>query len=301
MEKEPLKKVAVIVVNWERPADTLECLESVIHSDLEGLNIRIILVDNGSRDDSIPRIAARFPTITIVPLPRNLGFAGGFNAGINRGLDTDNELFLILNNDTTLQKDAIKLLCSAAWDISVPKILFYNQPHRLYAAGARWRLFPPSVVMIGYRRRITQRHQRPGPLEYATGCAFLAKRKVFECVPGFDSDFENYLEDYDFFYRTNRANFSLGYVPESLVYHKSAQSLGEFSPRRWHFLGRNTVLFYRKEDRFPGWALWSQVSWFIMRECVKGNFSLMVPYARGVAEGFRMVGDRRRLFRKAGG
>lgn len=289
----PLKKVAVIVVNWERPRDTLECLESVVHSDLEGLNIQIILVDNGSRDDSLTRIAARFPALTIVALPRNLGFAGGYNAGIRRGLDTDNELFFILNNDTVLQKNAVTVLCSSPWDIAIPKILFYNQPHRLYAAGARWRLFPPAVVMIGYRQRETRRHQRPCALKYATGCAFVAKRKVFECIPGFDADFENYLEDYDFFYRTNQGNFSMGYVPNSLVYHKSAQSLGEFSPKRWHFLGRNTVLFYRKENRFPGWALWSQVLWVGTRESIKGNIRLMVPYYRGVVEGLKMVSDQR--------
>ena len=288
------------MVNWERPRDTLECLESIADSNLEGLNIQIILVDNGSRDDSLTQITTRFPKITIIPLPRNLGFAGGFNAGINRGLDTDNELLLLLNNDAVLHKNAIRLLCLAPWDISVPKILFYDQPHRLYAAGARWRLFPPSVVMIGYRRREARRHQRPRSLEYATGCAFVAKRKVLECVLGFDSDFENYLEDYDFFYRTNRANFSIGYVPESLVYHKSAQSLGESSPRRWHYLGRNTVLFYRKENRFPGWALWSQVLCFIIRECIKGNLALMVPYSQGVAEGVKMVRDRGGLFRGAG-
>ncbi len=282
-------KITVIIVNWERPQDTLECLRSVIDSDTDNWRLRILLVDNGSRDRSVAQISSSFPDVTIISLPENLGFAGGYNAGIQIALQTDCEFFLLLNNDTVLDRKAIQALCSTPWDMAVPKILYYDAPRKLYAAGARWRRFPPSVVMIGYDRKEGRKHQKPLPLQYATGCAFMAKRRVFETVAGFDPDFENYLEDYDFFYRTNEAGLTLGYVPEARVYHKVSQSLGEYSPRRWQYLGRNTVLFYCKGNRLPRWALWSQIFWFTLRETLKGNVSLIPHFSRGIREGFRYL------------
>jgi GT2 family glycosyltransferase len=282
-------KIAVIIVNWERPQDTLECVRSVIESETGHLRLRILLVDNGSRDLSVAQISSAFPDVTIISLPENLGFAGGYNVGIQQALLTDCDFLLLLNNDTVLDREAIQALCSTPWDMAVPKILYYDAPRKLYAAGARWRRFPPSVVMIGYDRKENRKHQKPFPLQYATGCAFMAKRRVFETVAGFDPDFENYLEDYDFFYRTNQAGLSLGYVPEARVYHKVSQSLGEYSPRRWRYLGRNTVLFYRKGNRLPRWALWSQIVWFTIRETLKGNVSLIPHFSRGIREGFRYI------------
>ena len=281
MEK-PLK-VMVIVVNWELPQDTLACLRSLAGSTIE--HLRILVVDNGSKDDSISKIETAFEDVEILSLPTNMGFVGGYNAGIERALTSDASHIFLLNNDTTVEPSAIQLLLNTPWDIAVPKILLMAQPEVIWSAGARWRRFPPSVVMNGYLKLDDGTYDEQHSLEYATGCALMVKRHVLEAIGGFDNEFENYTEDYDFFYRAGEAGFSSGYTPEARIYHKVSATLGVSSPEKWWYMGRNTVLFYRKENRFPGWKLWCHIIWVLIREGIKGNAGRLPAFWQGVQSG----------------
>lgn len=279
--------IHVVIVNWRRPDDTIACVRSVLASDTGDL--RIVVVDNGSGNGSVERIADACPEVDLISLPENLGYAGGYNTGIEQALTTNSENVMLLNNDNEVAPSAIQALLEAPWDVRVPKILFARQPGRIWAAGARWRPFPPSVVMRGYRHSDGPTYDQAQPLEYATGCALMVQRQVFESVGAFDPLFESYLEDYDFSYRARAAGFSIGYVPSSRVFHKVAQSLGESSPRRWWYLGRNSVLFYGKEDRFPRPLLWLHLTWYSIRELGSGNRALLTAFWRGVIEGHKLL------------
>jgi GT2 family glycosyltransferase len=174
----------VVIVNWQRPADTIECVQSL--KDAGIYNEEVLLVDNGSQDASVEKILSAHPGIQVEALPRNLGFAGGYNAGIAFALKHTVEHIFLLNNDTTVDPGAIKALLESEMDVAIPKILFYDQPDRIWAAGAYWRQFPPAVIMNGYMRQDGPTFDHPKPLSYATGCAILANRKVFEQLGGFD-------------------------------------------------------------------------------------------------------------------
>ena len=287
----------VVVVNWQRPADTIECLQSLKDAGVDAPDI--LLVDNGSQDGSVEQILAAHAGIQVEHLASNLGFAGGYNAGIARALKSGAEHIFLLNNDTTLDRRAIEVMRSADWDVAIPKILFYDQPEKIWAAGARWRPFPPAVVMNGYLRTDGTAYDRAHPLQYATGCALLARRQVFEKIGGFDQDFENYMEDYDLFFRIQAAGYRVGYVPEARIYHKVSQTLGEQSPARLRYLGRNTVLFYRKDRRFPTWMLWSYLGWYSLREAIKGNARSLNMFWAGVKEGLNWLKEKDRLGTRA--
>ena len=112
--------VVVVIVNWERPPDTIQCIRSVLESQL--VKLQIVVVDNGSRDDSIKQIRSAFPEISLIPLKRNLGFAGGFNVGIEWALQMPVPYIFLLNNDTVLEATTIKSLIEAPWDVSVPRL-----------------------------------------------------------------------------------------------------------------------------------------------------------------------------------
>ncbi|UCD98417.1 MAG: glycosyltransferase family 2 protein [Chloroflexota bacterium] len=280
-------KVIVIIVNWQRPDDTIECLNSVFSSDYE--NFEVVLVDNGSQDDSVNRIHQAFPDINILEIPANLGFTGGYNAGIEFARKIRASYYFLLNNDTVIDKYAIRFLASSGWDVSIPKITYYGSPELIWSAGARWRAFPPTIKMIGYRKEDNPIYNRPYPLEYATGCALMIREHVFEIVSGFDPVYQNYMEDYEFSYQVRAAGFQMGYVPEALIQHKESQTLGINSPQRWQLLGRNTVIFYRKSTRFPGYTLWSVMGWIILREIVQGNLKYLPSFWQGVQEGWNIV------------
>jgi len=280
-------KVLAVIVNWERPQDTIACIQSLIQSNVAGLSI--IVVDNGSQDGSVAKITVACPTIDLLPLSQNTGFVGGYNAGIELALQTDATHILILNNDTIVDSAAVGNLLGALWDICVPKIFFCDDHTRIWAAGARWRLFPPMVVMRGYLKLDDGSYDVPCPLDYATGCALLVKRNVLETLSGFDPNFANYMEDYDFCYRARRAGFSIGYIPEARIYHKVSLTLGEGSPQKWWYLGRNTVLFYRQRNRFPRWMLWSYVGWVFLRETIRRNTAHLPDFWRGIQAGRQLL------------
>lgn len=282
-----LKKLIVVIVFFDHPEDTIDCLRSVFRSDYSPLDI--LLIDNGSSSESNHKIRIAFPEIPIIRLEQNSGFVGGFNRGIQEALKAGATDVFLLSNDTIIEPATIRLLDEASWDISVPKILFYDHPEIVQTAGARWRPFPPSVIMIGFRQKDGPEFDTPQPLEYAIGCAFLARREVLEQVGGFDPDFQNYSEDYDFFYRVNQAGFKTGLVPASRLYHKDSLTTGKDPGRRRWFLGRNTVLFYRKENRFPIWQLWSFMAWLVIREALKLNFSHLPDYIRGFWDGYKYL------------
>ncbi len=283
--------IFIVIVNWQRANDTIECVRSIYASGFP--ETRVLVVDNGSQDGSVQRISQTLPDVSVLSLPENLGFAGGYNAGIHHVLEQGAQNILLLNNDTVIEENTIRELARAPWDVSVPKILFQST-RRIWAAGAGWRRFPPSVVMFGYGlwgrgEPDGPRWNRPYPLAYATGCALMVKRHVFDVVGGFDRIYESYMEDYDFCYRVRQAGFTIGYVPDARVLHKVSSTLGMISPQWWRYLGRNTVLFYRREGRFPAWMLWSLLAWILPRELIKGNASHLPHFWRGVREGFDLM------------
>ena len=285
MPADSLSDIAIVIVNWRRPGDTIQCVLSLLSDGVKPE--QIILIDNGSGDDSRDLIIRACPGLCFYSLPENLGFAGGYNFGIARALETSARRVLLLNNDTVVQTGAIKVLAESDWDVGVPKILYFHHPERIWAAGAHWRSFPPMVVIRGYRQKDSARYDKPVTLLYATGCVLMVRKKVLEAVGGFDPTFENYNEDYDFCFRVVKEGFKIGYVPESRVLHKISQSLGITSPRFWHYLGRNTVLFYRKDHRFSVMGLWIVLVWMMLREIIKLNFHFVPAFWGGVKDGFQ--------------
>ena len=280
-------KVAVVIVNWERPEDTIQCVHSVMDADYPDINL--ILVDNGSSDDSIAQFKAEFGQISIIELPENQGFTGGYNAGIEKALELDSPFIFLLNNDTVIEKNTLFELVNSGWDIAVPKITFYDSPTTIWAAGARWRPFPPTIKMIGYKKTDRPQYNAACRLDYATGCALLVRKEVFDKISGFDPRYENYMEDYDFTFRAREAGFEIGYVPGAEVRHKVSRSLGESSPKWWKYLGRNTVLFYRHKNRFSGLTVWFVLAWFIIREIFNGNIRNLPAFWDGVRDGLEIA------------
>jgi GT2 family glycosyltransferase len=273
-------KSIAIIVNWNRAEDTIECIRSIGHSEVQ---INVLVVDNGSHDGSADKIQSVFPQVTVHRLPSNSGFAGGYNAGVEKAMEMGAQRLFLLNNDTVLHPEAIGALLKNPWDVAVPKILYHDAPDTLWAAGCRWRPFPPAVVMRGFNRLDSGLYDRPQRLDYATGCALMAKRRVFEKAGGFDTLFENYMEDYDFCHRVISAGFSIGYEPDAMVFHKVSRTLGDNSHLKLFYIGRNSVLFFRKDHRFSNLVLALFLVWVGLRECAKGKPRILVPFYKGVA------------------
>src|ERR1700733_11962673 len=112
VESERTASVYCIVVNWNGWADTLRCLESFEANFYD--NVQLIVVDNGSPDDSVSRLRSEFPNLEIIESKVNLGFGSGNNLGIRYALQSNAKYVWLLNNDTIIQPNTLAELVSHA-------------------------------------------------------------------------------------------------------------------------------------------------------------------------------------------
>jgi len=238
-----MTRVAICIVNWNGKKDTLECLASIdklVHPDTE---ISVIVVDNGSTDNSASVIKYKFSKTVVIKLSENTGFTGGNNAGIEHAMRHNADFIWLLNNDTVVDKNALINLLDevdkSGGGVFGSKIYFFKGRefhHDRYVEGERGKVIWFAGGRIDWQNmyashrgvdevdhgQFDKQEQTP----FVTGCSMFVKREVFDAIGLLDPKYFAYLEDLDFCLKAGRAGFSLWYVPLSLVWHKNAGSTG---------------------------------------------------------------------------
>lgn len=258
------KKVYVIVLNWNGKADTLECLRSLRATAYE--NYRVVLVDNGSEDDSIPAVRAEFPAVEIVAVGRNLGFAGGNNVGIQHALDAGADYVYLINNDTTVDPAYLtELVAAAEADPKVGavggKIMYFSEPERIWFAGGKMNWLRNKGEHIGLDEIDAGQYDTPKEVAYLTGCSLLVKREVLEKVGLLEEDYFLYYEDADFSLRVQNAGYSTVYAPKSKIYHKVSRSTKPGSASYVYYHVRNGLVNARRNGN---WAVRGAIHFFAL-------------------------------------
>ena len=234
--------IAIIVLNWNNAEDTLTCLDSLANINEPG--VEVIVVDNGSDDDSWSVLQSHVTNTTVLETGANLGYAGGNNFGIRYALARGAEYVCILNNDVTVSSDFLAPLIDALQppDIGVatPLIADMNQPDQIWAlgSGVNWQTAAVSRLCAG--EAISRfRHNDSMGVEIASGAAMLIKRIVLEQVGLLDEAFFLYYEEIDWCLRVRQAGHHILAVPTSRVWHKVSATLGETSPIIDYYMLRN--------------------------------------------------------------
>jgi len=244
-----MKTLAVIILNWNRPDDTIECIESIKYDN----SIKIIVVDNGSTDDSINKIKTRFPDIIIVENKTNSGFGEGNNIGIKKAKELYNpNYYFLLNNDTVVKNDTIKLILdfieiNPEAGIIGPKILNYYSKEKIWSAGGEIKLWKGWVKNRGEGETDTGQYNKTEQVNFISGCAMIVKKEVIETVGYFDKDYFTYFEDADLCIRAIKHGYSILYYYKPEVYHKCSTTCGcEYGELQSYYRLRNRLLFIRK-------------------------------------------------------
>ncbi len=210
-----------MVLNWNGAGDAIECLtalKSCIYP-----NLRVIVVDNGSTDDSVAQIKRAHPDVLLLESGQNLGFPGGNNIGIRYALAHEAEYIWLLNNDTKPAPDALSGLVAKALSDerigAVGSICYYaDHPSRVQGwAGSRVNLW------VGYSRLSTLPRSDDW-FDSLNAASMLVWRKAFEDVGLLDEGFFMYWEDTEFCLRLRKKGWRIAAAPDSHVLHKVSAS-----------------------------------------------------------------------------
>lgn len=283
-----LPLVYVVVLNWNSRDDVIECIGSLINIDYP--RYELLVVDNGSSDGSVQSLNAEFPALQIIVNETNLGACEGRNVGIRYALEKGADYVALLDNDTVVDQNLLTELVKAGEadpqaGMLVPKVYDYWDRRKIASAGSRSCWFPPGrIKIIGLGKEDSAIYERQREIDYATGCAVLVKREVFERVGMFDPTFFYGWEEYDLSKRIREGGYRILYVPDGQLWHKIASARG-YPLLKWRHLGRATVYFYKKHISLPYLALPLYVLWVLAREIIKGNRRAARSYLMGIWDG----------------
>lgn len=285
--------IATVIVNWNGCATTLACVETLVQAGQDAATI--IVVDNGSQDDSVAVLRAHFAALTVVEAGENLGFARGNNLGIQAALahGAPDYLFL-LNNDAFVNAETLPQLAAALarWPqagAAVPKIYLPDGQHLWYAGGhIDWKM--GAGVHHAHGVLDEGLGDREGITGFATGCALLVRRTILDDAGLFDERYFFMGEDVDLSIRLAHAAQPLVYVPAAtVVHHVGTSSTRQGQPFVWYHMTRNRLLTIAKhahgsqKARFYAiWPLWWAVKAAVF--AVQGQPEVAQAMWRGVQD-----------------
>ncbi len=247
-----MQECAVVILNYNGEKYLKQFLPIVIEYSQEDADI--IVIDNASTDHSIAFLKANFPHIKIISLPKNIGFAGGYNEGLK---EINYPYYILLNSDVEVTKDWIKpLLALIKSDATIgavqPKIRSYHTKTKFEHAGAAGGM----IDILGYpycRGRIlevveedTGQYDDVSEIFWATGACMMVSREAFIKAGSFDSAFFAHMEEIDLCWRMRKVGFKSMYTYQSLVFHVGGGTLSYDSPFKVFLNFRNNLWMLSK-------------------------------------------------------
>lgn len=295
-------RTAAVVVSWEGGATTARCVASLRASDPPPAEV--IVVDNASsaaERERLRRETSALPGVRLLLLAENRQFAGGLNAGAAAAIAAGADRLLLLNNDTVLAPDALRLLEEALdhdprAGIAGPLVVDARDPERIITAGER---VEPALLCVP---RTVLRYRRGGDAPYPVtgvmGCALLVTRACFEAVGGFTEAIEVYYEDVDFCLAARARGFGAVVVPRAVVRHDGMRGFASgLTPWAAYLKARNPWLVLRRHGTPLAWltfvptygalVLASAALW-----AARGRLAVVRALGRGAAAGAAAVVGR---------
>jgi len=236
-------QVLILIVNWNNYSDTKECLESLVQ--LTNENYQVMLVDNGSVDDSSKLLSEEYPEIQLVELQENLGFAGGNNVGLEYALKEEFPYILLLNNDTMI-KDG-KFLSTL--------VQVLEEEHNVGAVGPavvesdgniQLSILPyPNLgnTIINSLGLYNPNHKKRQYVDSIAGCCVLLRREAIEQAGLLDENYFMYGEETEWFFRMRKKGWKILYHPVKSIIHKGASSSKKIDNQKIYIECRANVIY----------------------------------------------------------
>lgn len=255
-----MSRTLVVILNWNGRRHLQTFLPSVVRNTPP--QVGIVVADNGSDDDSVEVLRRDFPTVEIVQLDRNYGFAEGYDRAIDR-LDAD--YYILLNSDVETPEGWCEPLIAAldadpTLGAVQPKLRAWAQRDRFEYAGACGGFLDRFGYPFCRGRILSEVERDEGQYDtfrhcfWASGACMACRRELFTELGGFDASFFAHMEEIDLCWRAQLAGFRIAVEPASVVYHLGGGTLPVGSPRKTYLNYRNNLSMLYKN--LPGSRLW---------------------------------------------
>lgn len=247
-----MSRVKIVILNWNGIDHLRRFLPSVVVA-AEGV-ADVVVADNGSTDQSVDWLRSAYPSVEVICLDRNYGFAEGYNRALAQ---IDGELYILLNSDVETPQGWIEPLVRCMDEhpevaACAPKLRSSERRDEFEYAGASGGF----IDYLGYPfcrgrllRTIEQdRGQYDDPCEifWASGAALCCRSEVWRTMGGLDGDYFAHMEEIDLAWRMQLAGWRIRIVPESVVYHYGGGTLQTDSPRKIYLNHRNNLMMLWK-------------------------------------------------------
>lgn len=246
-------KVAVVILNWNGKAWLEKFLPSVTEYS-RNPDYEVVVVDNGSTDDSLTFLTTRYPQVRQVTLPVNHGFAEGYNLALKQ---VEAQYYLLLNSDIEVTPQWLEPLVAhmdtyADVGACMPKVRAYHQKNTFEYAGAAGGFIDKYGYPFCRGRVLNVIEEDKGQYNttidvfWATGACMLVRSELYHRLGGFDADFFAHMEEIDFCWRVKQQGYRISCVPQSVVYHVGGATLSYNTPRKLYLNHRNSLYMLYK-------------------------------------------------------
>ena len=247
--------VVILILNWNGAELLRRFLPSVI-AGTDSATATIIVVDNGSEDESAEVLKKEFPEVRTILFDKNYGYAEGYNRAV-KTVAGEFKYAVLLNSDVAVAPgwaDRLARFMEAHRDVGAcqPKILSYNDSSKFEYAGASGGFIDRNGYPYCRGRIFTEcetdsgQYDRAIPIFWATGAALMVDINVYLEVGGLDPKFFAHMEEIDLCWRIHLAGKQVWAVPSSVVYHLGGGSLPAENPRKTYLNFRNNLLLLHK-------------------------------------------------------
>ena len=248
-----MKKISVVILNWNGKELLRKYLPSVCKYSINEYS-KVYVADNGSDDGSIEMLEKEFPEVKIISLPKNYGFAEGYNRAMQK---IHTPYVVLLNSDVEVTEGWLEPMIEFADNnpnvaAIQPKILSLRDKTKFEHAGAAGG-FLDCVGFPYCRGRIfdsvetdTGQYDKTEKIFWASGAAFFTRTRDYISAGGLDVNFFAHMEEIDLCWRYHLMKKEIFCVPQSVVYHLGGATLDTENPKKVYLNFRNNILMLYK-------------------------------------------------------
>lgn len=253
-------KTAIVILNWNTRHHLETFLPFLIkYSSVS--DVKIVVADNASTDDSVAYLKATYPEIELILLEENYGFAEGYNRALKQ---IEAEYYVILNSDIEVTENWLNPLIellekNTEIAACMPKLRsYFNRDYFEYAGSAGG-----YIDKYGYpfcKGRIFQTIEKDNgqydgvhQVFWATGACMVIKAKIFHEVGGFDPYFFAHQEEIDLCWRLQNMGYKIFCTTQSVLYHLGGGTLPKSNPRKTYLNFRNNMILLYKNLPRKSW------------------------------------------------